>query len=49
MNQPVSDMQHQLFKIIMGKYPQPMDDVLRDREFEDQKAVLDLGCGSGSW
>lgn len=42
-------MQHELFKVVMGKYPPPMNEVLADVEFADQKAVLDLGCGSGSW
>jgi trans-aconitate methyltransferase len=33
----------------MGKYPPPFADVLADSDDMEQKAVLDLGCGSGAW
>ncbi|EKM51768.1 uncharacterized protein PHACADRAFT_127622 [Phanerochaete carnosa HHB-10118-sp] len=42
------DNQHAMFIEIMGKYPPPMEDVLADTPGEDRAAV-DLGCGSGSW
>jgi hypothetical protein len=42
------DMQHEMFKKIMGAYPPPMADVMADTHWET-KSVLDLGCGSGSW
>lgn len=42
------DAQHEMFKDIMGKYPPPIYDILRDTPGE-QKAVLDLGAGSGRW
>ncbi|KAI0001770.1 hypothetical protein BJV77DRAFT_13573 [Russula vinacea] len=42
------DMQHEMFKNIMGAYPPPMADVMADTPWET-KSVLDLGCGSGSW
>ena len=32
----------------MGKYPPPFPEIMADDGFE-VKAVLDLGCGSGSW
>ncbi|KAL1762531.1 S-adenosyl-L-methionine-dependent methyltransferase [Schizophyllum commune] len=43
------DKQHEMFKVIMGKYPPPFDDVMRDNTPGEPKACLDLGCGSGSW
>lgn len=33
----------------MGKYPPPLDEVLRDNIPGEPKRCLDLGCGSGSW
>ncbi|KAI0348125.1 hypothetical protein BDW22DRAFT_1350275 [Trametopsis cervina] len=42
------DKQHIMFMEVMGKYVPPMYDVLADAPGE-QKACVDLGCGSGSW
>jgi predicted TPR repeat methyltransferase len=33
----------------MGPYPEPMAEVMADDTPGESKAVLDLGCGSGSW
>jgi len=44
-----SDKQHELIKLIMGAYPEPMAEVMADDTPGETKAVLDLGCGSGSW
>jgi predicted RNA methylase len=38
-----------MFKKIMGAYPPPMAEVMADDTPGETKAVLDLGCGSGSW
>jgi len=43
------DHQHEMFKMVMGKYVPPLDEVLRDNEPGITKSVVDLGCGSGSW
>ncbi|KAH9982736.1 S-adenosyl-L-methionine-dependent methyltransferase [Lactifluus volemus] len=43
------DKQHEMFKKIMGAYPPPMAEVMADDTPGETKAVLDLGCGSGSW
>lgn len=43
------DAQHEMMKKIMGKYPSPLPEVLADNVPGETKAVLDLGCGSGSW
>jgi hypothetical protein len=43
------DHQHNMFKHVMGKYPDPIYTVLQDEPHVDPKAILDLGCGSGSW
>ncbi|KAJ3879675.1 hypothetical protein F5051DRAFT_451309 [Lentinula edodes] len=43
------DAQHLLFMEIMGKYPPCMEEVMADDVPGETKAVLDLGCGSGSW
>ncbi len=43
------DMQHEMFKKLMGTYPPPMDEVMADDTPGETKSVLDLGCGSGSW
>ncbi|KAJ3936395.1 MAG: hypothetical protein NXY57DRAFT_957277 [Lentinula lateritia] len=43
------DAQHLLFMEIMGKYPPCMEEVMADDVPGEIKAVLDLGCGSGSW
>lgn len=42
------DRQHDMFCKAIGKFPPPMPEIMADDEFE-VKAVLDLGCGSGSW
>ncbi|KAF8433517.1 S-adenosyl-L-methionine-dependent methyltransferase [Boletus edulis BED1] len=42
------DKQHTMFCKVMGKYPPPMPQIMADDGFE-VKAILDLGCGSGSW
>ncbi|KAH8099720.1 S-adenosyl-L-methionine-dependent methyltransferase [Cristinia sonorae] len=42
------DHQHRMFTMVMDKYPPPLPDVLRANP-EQPKAVVDLGCGSGSW
>jgi hypothetical protein len=44
-----ADKQHEMFKKIMGAYPQPMAEVMADDTPGETKFVLDLGCGSGSW
>lgn len=38
-----------MFMEIMGKYPPGMEEVMADDIPGETKAVLDLGCGSGSW
>jgi hypothetical protein len=43
-----TDRQHELFCKAIGKYPPPLPEIMADDEFE-VKAILDLGCGSGSW
>ncbi|KAI9511740.1 S-adenosyl-L-methionine-dependent methyltransferase [Russula earlei] len=43
------DKQHTMFKRIMGAYVPPMAEVMADDTPGQVKAVLDLGCGSGSW
>ncbi|KAF8559931.1 S-adenosyl-L-methionine-dependent methyltransferase [Imleria badia] len=42
------DKQYEMFCKVMGKYPAPLPQIMADDGFE-VKAVLDLGCGSGSW
>lgn len=42
-------MQHVMFKVIMGKYPPPLVEILSEVVPGEPKACLDLGCGSGSW
>lgn len=42
------DYQHLMFIEVMGKYPQPLYEVLA-YEPGVRKSVVDLGCGSGSW
>ena len=37
-----------MFIEVMGKYPEPMYEVLADNGGR-RKSVVDLGCGSGSW
>jgi predicted TPR repeat methyltransferase len=44
-----ADKQQEMFKMIMGAYPQPMGEVMTDDTPGESKSVLDLGCGSGSW
>jgi hypothetical protein len=44
-----ADMQHEMFKKVMGTYPPPMAEVMADDTPGESKSVLDLGCGSGSW
>ena len=44
-----ADMQHVMFKKVMGTYPPPMAEVMADDTPGEIKSVLDLGCGSGSW
>ena len=34
---------------IMGKYAPPLPEVMANNVPGETKAVLDLGCGSGSW
>lgn len=43
------DVQHQMLKKIIGKYPPPLPGIMVDDVPGERKAVLDLGCGSGSW
>ncbi|KAJ3845565.1 hypothetical protein EV361DRAFT_875558 [Lentinula raphanica] len=43
------DAQHLILMEIMGKYPPCMEEVMADDVPGETKAVLDLGCGSGSW
>ncbi|KAI0274910.1 S-adenosyl-L-methionine-dependent methyltransferase [Gloeopeniophorella convolvens] len=43
------DKQHGMFRKVMGPYPPPMAEVMADDTPGETKAVLDLGCGSGSW
>jgi hypothetical protein len=38
-----------MFKEVMGKYPPPMYEIMADDVPGENKACLDLGCGSGSW
>ena len=42
------DKQHIMFIEVMGKYVPPLYEILADGPGE-QKACVDLGCGSGSW
>jgi SAM-dependent methyltransferase len=42
------DKQHVMFCRVMGKYPPPLPQIMAEDGFE-VKAILDLGCGSGSW
>jgi hypothetical protein len=44
-----ADMQHEMFKKLMGTYPPPMAEVMADDTPGETKSVLDLGCGSGNW
>jgi hypothetical protein len=44
-----ADMQHEMFKKVLGTYPPPMAEVMADDTPGETKSVLDLGCGSGSW
>ncbi|KZW00512.1 S-adenosyl-L-methionine-dependent methyltransferase [Exidia glandulosa HHB12029] len=41
--------QHMMLTWVVGKYPAPLMDVLEDEPQGPQKAVLDLGCGTGAW
>lgn len=43
------DKQHLMFMEVMGKYPPPLPEIMRDNVPGEVKACLDLGCGSGSW
>ena len=47
--QTSSDAQHLMINKIMGKYAPPLPEVMADNVPGETKAVLDLGCGSGSW
>lgn len=38
-----------MFIEIMGKYIPPLEAVMADDVPGETKAILDLGCGSGSW
>lgn len=38
-----------MIKKIMGNYPACLPEVMADDVPGETKAVLDLGCGSGSW
>jgi len=40
--------QHEMFCKVMGRYPPDMPQIMADDGFQ-VKAILDLGCGSGSW
>lgn len=44
----ISDRQHDMFCKAIGKYPPPLPEIMTEDGFE-VKAILDLGCGSGSW
>lgn len=48
-SQSLSDAQHQMVNKIMGKYAPPLPEVMADNVPGETKAVLDLGCGSGTW
>ncbi|KIY46318.1 hypothetical protein FISHEDRAFT_66490 [Fistulina hepatica ATCC 64428] len=43
------DKQHGMLQKVMGGYPPPMEQVMADNIPGEVKAVIDLGCGSGSW
>ncbi|KAF9021752.1 hypothetical protein BDZ89DRAFT_1198365 [Hymenopellis radicata] len=43
------DHQHIMFTEVMGKYVPPLEAIMQDDIPGETKAVLDLGCGSGSW
>jgi hypothetical protein len=43
------DVQHEMLKMIAGQYPPPVHDIMVDDIPGETKAILDLGCGSGSW
>ncbi|KAK0481523.1 S-adenosyl-L-methionine-dependent methyltransferase [Armillaria novae-zelandiae] len=43
------DLQHNMFIEIMGKYIPPLPEAMADDVPGEQKAILDLGCGSGRW
>jgi len=40
--------QHLMFRDVMGKYPPGLHEALKD-DSDEEKTVIDLGCGSGSW
>ncbi|KAH0837931.1 S-adenosyl-L-methionine-dependent methyltransferase [Lanmaoa asiatica] len=42
------EKQHEWFCKVVGRYPPPFPQIMAEDGFE-VKAVLDLGCGSGSW
>lgn len=44
-----SDHQHIMFMEVMGKYAPPLPEILAEDPSGEPKAVVDLGCGSGSW
>ncbi|KAH7922843.1 S-adenosyl-L-methionine-dependent methyltransferase [Leucogyrophana mollusca] len=43
------DRQHDMFCEVIGKYPPPLPEIMAEDPHGETKAVLDLGCGSGSW
>ena len=47
--QSFSDAQHYMINKIMGKYAPPLPEVMADNIPGETKAVIDLGCGSGTW
>ena len=43
------DNQHTMLAEIMGRYVPPLEAIMAEDIPGETKAILDLGCGSGSW
>jgi hypothetical protein len=49
LSSPWVDAQHKIIKKVVGQYPPIVHTVMADDNPDEQKAILDLGCGSGAW
>ena len=49
LSSPWVDAQHKIIKMVVGQYPPIVHTVMADDNPDEQKAILDLGCGSGAW